>query len=126
MINKQLKAMYEAVMKRGGPKGVITQSIVDEYHKMVKEESEPELETKKIHISFLKKGKINTYKVNSLEDYKKKREKKEGLKNLFLEEIGDSKTSSKEMLQNLINALEKSGIKIKGKPEKKKKEKDNK
>ena len=56
MINKQLKAMYEAVMKRGGPKGVITQSIVDEYHKMVKEESEPELETKKIRISFLKKG----------------------------------------------------------------------
>jgi hypothetical protein len=56
MINKQLKAMYEAVMKLGGPKGVITQSIVDEYHKMVKEESEPELETKKIRISFLKKG----------------------------------------------------------------------
>ncbi len=48
--------MYEAVMKLGGPKGVITQSIVDEYHKMVKEESEPELETKKIRISFLKKG----------------------------------------------------------------------
>ena len=56
MINKQLKAMYEAVMKRGGPKGVITQSIVDEYHTMVREESEPELETKKIRISFLKKG----------------------------------------------------------------------
>ena len=66
------------------------------------------------------------YKVNSLEDYKNQREKKEGLKNLFLEEIGDSKTSSEEMIQNLINALEKSGIKIKGKPEKKKKEKDNK
>ena len=66
------------------------------------------------------------YKVNSLEDYKKQREKKEGLKNLFLEEIGDSKTSSEKMLRNLINVLEKSGIKIKGKPEKKKKEKDNK
>ncbi len=66
------------------------------------------------------------YKVNSLEDYKKQREKKEGLKNLFLEEIGDSKTSSEKMLQNLINAIEKSGFKIKGKPEKKKKEKDNK
>ena len=65
------------------------------------------------------------YKVNSLEDYKKQREKKEGLKNLFLEEIGDSKTSSEKMLRNLINVLEKSGIKIKGKPEKKK-EKDNK
>ena len=51
--------MYEAVMKRGGPKGVITQSIVDEYHKMVKEESEPGLETKKIRISFLKKKKTH-------------------------------------------------------------------
>ena len=113
MINKQLKAMYEAVMKRGGPKGVITQSIVDEYHKMVKEESEPELETKKIHISFLKKGKINTYKVNSLEDYKKKREKKEGLKNLFLEKIGDEGTSREEMKKNLIRVLKKSGFKYK-------------
>ena len=59
MINKQLKAMYEAVMKRGGPKGVITQSIVDEYHSLVKLESEPELETKKIRISFLKKKKTH-------------------------------------------------------------------
>ena len=59
MINKQLKRMYEAVMKLGGSKGVITQSIVDEYHEMVKEKSEPELETKKIRISFLKKGKTN-------------------------------------------------------------------
>ena len=105
--------MYEAVMKRGGPKGVITQSIVDEYHKMVKEESEPELETKKIHISFLKKGKINTYKVNSLEDYKKKREKKEGLKNLFLEKIGDEGTNREEMKKNLIRVLKKNGWKIK-------------
>ena len=47
--------MYEAVMKRGGPKGVITQSIVDEYRSLVMLESEPELETKKIRISFLKK-----------------------------------------------------------------------
>ena len=113
MINKQLKAMYEAVMKRGGPKGVITQSIVDEYHKMVKEESEPELETKKIHISFLKQGKINTYKVNSLEDYKKKREKKEGLKNLFLEKIGDEGTSREEMKKNLIRVLKKNEFKYK-------------
>ena len=66
------------------------------------------------------------YKVNSLEDYKNQREKKEGLKNLFLEKIGDKNTSDEEMLQNLINVLEKNGIKIKGKPEKKKKEKDNK
>ena len=59
MINKQLKALYDAIMKKGGPRGPITQSIVDEYHKMVREESEPELETKKIRISFLKKGKTN-------------------------------------------------------------------
>ena len=59
MINKQIKAMYEAVMKQGGPKGVITQSIVDEYHSLVKLESEPELETKKIRISFLKKKKTH-------------------------------------------------------------------
>ena len=59
MINKQLKAMYEAVMELGGSKGILTQAIADEYHKMVKEESEPELETKKIRISFLKKGKTN-------------------------------------------------------------------
>ena len=56
MIHKQLKAMYEAVMELGGPKGVITQSIVDEYHRLVKLESEPELKTKKIRISFLKTG----------------------------------------------------------------------
>ena len=59
MIHKQLKALYDAIMKKGGPKGVITQSIVDEYHKMVREESEPELETKKIRISFLKKKKTH-------------------------------------------------------------------
>ena len=59
MINKQLKAMYEAVMKLGGPKGIFTQSIVDEYHRLVKEEPELELETKKIRISFLKKGDTN-------------------------------------------------------------------
>ena len=67
---------------------------------------------------------FKTYFVNSLEDYKKQREKKEGLKNLFLEKIGDKNTSDEEMLQNLINVLEKNGIKIKGKPEKK--EKNNK
>ncbi len=59
MINKQLKRMYEAVMKLGGPKGILTQAIVDEYHRLVKLASEPELETKKIRISFLKKGKTN-------------------------------------------------------------------
>jgi hypothetical protein len=59
MINKQLKAMYEAVMELGGSKGILTQAIVDEYHRLVKLASEPELETKKIRISFLKKGKTN-------------------------------------------------------------------
>ena len=59
MINKQLKALYDAIMEKGRPRGPITQSIVDEYHKMVKEESEPELVTKKIRISFLKKKKTH-------------------------------------------------------------------
>ena len=59
MINKNIKEMYEAVMKQGGPKGIFTQAIVDEYHRLVKLESEPELETKKIRISFLKKGDHN-------------------------------------------------------------------
>ena len=59
MIHKQLKALYDAIMKKGGQRGPITQSIVDEYHRLVKLESEPELEAKKICISFLKKRKTN-------------------------------------------------------------------
>jgi hypothetical protein len=59
MINKNIKEMYEAVMELGGPKGIFTQAIVDEYHRLVKLASEPELETKKIRISFLKKGSHN-------------------------------------------------------------------
>ena len=43
-------------MKRGGPKGIFSQAIVDEYESAMKEEPKPELETKKIRISFLKKG----------------------------------------------------------------------
>ena len=58
-ISKQLENFYKAIMKRGGPKGVITQSIVDEYESAMKEESKSELETKKIRISFLKKRKAN-------------------------------------------------------------------
>ena len=54
-INIHIQEVYDQVKKQGGPTGIFTQSIVDEYHKMVKEESEPELETKKIRISFLKK-----------------------------------------------------------------------
>ena len=56
MINKQLEDYYKAVMKLGGPKGIFTQAIVDEYESAMKEEPKPELETKKIRISFLKKG----------------------------------------------------------------------
>ena len=55
-ISKQLENYYKAVMKRGGPKGIFSQAIVDEYESAMKEEPKPELETKKIRISFLKKG----------------------------------------------------------------------
>mgnify|MGYP004152688261 CR=1 FL=1 len=53
----------------------------------------------------------NIYKVNSLEDYKKQRQKKEGLKNLFLERI-EPKKSREEMVQQLISALKKNGWKL--------------
>jgi hypothetical protein len=53
-----------------------------------------------------------TYFVNSLEDYKKQREKKEGLKNLFLEKL-DHKKSDEEMTQQLISILKKNGWNIK-------------
>ena len=52
------------------------------------------------------------YKVNSLEDYKKQREKKEGLKNIFLERV-DPKKSRKETVKQLISALKKNGWKLK-------------
>ena len=58
-INIHIQEMYDQVKKQGGPTGIFTQSIVDEYHRLVKLASEPELETKKIRISFLKKGKTN-------------------------------------------------------------------
>ena len=54
----------------------------------------------------------NIYKVNSLEDYKKQREKKEGLKNIFLEKI-DLKKSREETVELLISALKKNGWKFK-------------
>ena len=57
------------------------------------------------------------YFVNSLEDYKKQREKKEGLKNLFLERI-DPKKSREEIKQQLISALIKNGLKFVHKEEK--------
>ena len=58
-INIHIQEMYDQVKKQGGPTGIFTQSVVDEYHRLVKLESEPELETKKIRISFLKKRKAN-------------------------------------------------------------------
>ena len=63
----------------------------------------------------------NIYKVNSLEDYKKQREKKEDLKNLFLERI-DPKKSREEIKQQLISALIKNGLKYVNKKEKQRNE----
>ena len=63
----------------------------------------------------------NIYKVNSLEDYKKQRERKEGLKNLFLERI-DPKKSREEIKQQLISALIKNGLKYVNKKEKQRNE----
>ena len=55
-INIHIQEMYDQVKKQGGPTGIFTQSIVDECHRLVKLESEPELKTKKIRIGFLKIG----------------------------------------------------------------------
>ena len=57
------------------------------------------------------------YKVNSLEDYKKQREKKEGLKNIFLEKF-EPKKSKEERVQQLISALIKNGWRLVEKEEK--------
>ena len=57
------------------------------------------------------------YFVNSLEDYKKQREKKEGLKNRCLERI-DPKKSREEIKQQLSSALIKKGVKYAQKEEK--------
>ena len=56
-------------------------------------------------------GKYQVYPVNSLEDYKKQREEKEGLKNIFLEKL-DPQKSKKEKLQQLISILKKNGWKL--------------
>ena len=58
------------------------------------------------------KGKYQVYSVNSLEDYKKQREEKEGLKNIFLERI-DPKKSIEEIKRQLISALKKNGWEFK-------------
>ena len=59
-----------------------------------------------------KNAKYQVYQVSSLEDYKKQREEKEGLKNVFLEKL-DPKKSREEMVQQLISALKKNGWKFK-------------
>ena len=53
-ISKQLENYYNAVMKRGGPKGVFTQAIVDEYEATKKEDKEEELKNKKVNVQFIK------------------------------------------------------------------------
>ena len=63
------------------------------------------------------KGKYQVYPVHSLEDYKKQREEKEGLKSIFLERI-DPKKSIEEIKQQLISALIKNGLKFVHKEEK--------
>ena len=50
------------------------------------------------------------YPINSLNDYKKQREK-EGMKNLFLKKI-DRNTSRDEMLDILVRQLQKQGFTI--------------
>ena len=54
---------------------------------------------------------FNFYKVKSIKDYVNQREKREGLKNLFLEKIDQSLTRD-EKLNNLVKQLEKQGFKI--------------
>ena len=64
-----------------------------------------------------KNAKYQVYQVSSLEDYKKQREEKEGLKNIFLERV-DLQKSKKEKVQQLVSALIKNGWKLVGKEEK--------
>ena len=56
------------------------------------------------------KEKFKIYPINSLNDYKKQREK-EGVKNLFLKKI-DKNASREEMLDTLIKQLQKQGFTI--------------
>jgi hypothetical protein len=53
-ISKQLENYYKIVMKRGGPTGVFTQAIVDEYESAIKEDKEEELKNKKVNVQFIK------------------------------------------------------------------------
>ena len=53
-------------------------------------------------------------KIQSLKNYFKSK-KDRGLKPIFFEKIGDSKTSREQKLKNLIKVLESQGFKIKNK-----------
>jgi hypothetical protein len=53
-INKQLEDYYKIVMERGGPTGVFTQAIVDEYNAAIEDNKEEELKNKKINVQFIK------------------------------------------------------------------------
>ena len=59
--------------------------------------------------SIYKKG-FKIYPINSLNDYKKQREK-EGVKNLFLKKI-NSNASRDEILETLVKELQKQGFTI--------------
>ena len=59
------------------------------------------------------KSKYQVYPVSSLEDYKKQREEKEGLKNIFLEPVKGR--SKEELTQAIIRQLERHGVRIKNK-----------
>ena len=54
------------------------------------------------------------YKIKSIQEYIKKREKKENIKNLFFQKI-DKDLSRDEKLDILIKQLEKQGFKINNK-----------
>ena len=62
--------------------------------------------------SIFKKG-FRLYSSNSKKDYIQQREKKEGLKNEFLEKLDLSK-GRESSIKQLINILKKNGWKIKG------------
>jgi|TARA_B100002003_G_scaffold231028_1_gene241684 hypothetical protein len=53
-INKDIQEMYDQVMKQGGPSGVFTQGIVDEYNRLKNLAEPEELKNKKIDVQFIK------------------------------------------------------------------------
>ena len=53
-INKNIQEMYDQVVKQGGPSGVFTQGIVDEYNRLKNLSKSKELKNKKIDVQFIK------------------------------------------------------------------------